>query len=66
MHQLIRVGSTVLYLTIVGEVPQGFVSRVLGELVEVYRLFGEGPELVEVYIYMALKNLCTFTCFQKH
>jgi hypothetical protein len=51
MHQLIRVGSTVLYLTIVGEVPQGFVSRVLGELVEVYRLFGEGPEFVEVYIY---------------
>jgi hypothetical protein len=48
---LIRIGSTALHLSVVGRVPQDFASMVLGELVDVYRLFGEGPELVEVYIY---------------
>uniref|UniRef100_A0A7C4BCR8 DUF1570 domain-containing protein n=1 Tax=Ignisphaera aggregans TaxID=334771 RepID=A0A7C4BCR8_9CREN len=51
MRKLIRAGPTALYITVVGEVPQDFVSRVLEELVEAYRLFCEGPELVEVYIY---------------
>jgi hypothetical protein len=48
---LIRIGSTALHLSVVGRVPQDFASMVLSELVNVYRLFGEGPELVEVYIY---------------
>jgi hypothetical protein len=47
----ISLNGGVLYVNVVGSVNNVFVDRVISMLIEAYRVLGEIPELVELYIY---------------
>jgi hypothetical protein len=51
LRKLIKLNNTAVYLETVDTVPQDFVSTVLNIIEFAYRVFGEIPDLVEIYIY---------------
>jgi hypothetical protein len=51
LGKLVKLSNVAIYLETVGTVPQSFVSTVLSIIEYVYRVFGEAPDLVEIYIY---------------